>query len=120
MCIGLVALGYAGMGMTHTVWGVGFYFVLTVMRGLNGPVLHHAEHRRIPSSDRAGFVSLRSLTFRSCFLVLGPVVGAAMDRWGQHPVLLVVGFGLTAAAIYGLRLMDRSGALQSRPQAAGE
>ena len=75
MCIGLVALGYAGMGMTHTVWGVGFYFVLTVMRGLNGPVRHHAEHRRIPSSDRAGFVSLRSLTFRSCFLVLGPVSG---------------------------------------------
>ena len=111
VCIGLVAIGYAGMGLTYTVWGVGFYFVLTIMRGLNGPVLHHEEHRRIPSSDRAGFVSLRSLIFRGCFLLLGPVVGSSMDRWGQHPVLLAVGAGICAVAIVGLVMVRRAGVL---------
>ncbi|MDF1800461.1 MAG: MFS transporter [Planctomycetota bacterium] len=111
VCIGLVAIGYAGLGLTYTVWGVGFYFVLTIMRGLNGPVLHHEEHRRIPSSDRAGFVSLRSLIFRGCFLVLGPLIGGSMDRWGQRPVLLAVGAGICAVAILGLVMVRRAGVL---------
>jgi len=111
LCIGLIAAAYLGMGLTHAVWGVGFYFLLTIMRGLNGPVLHHEEQRRIPSSDRAGFISLRSLTFRASFLILGPLVGLSIDHWGQHPVLLVLGGVLTLAALQGLRLMSRAGAL---------
>ncbi len=111
--IALIAIGYAGMGLTHAVWGVCFYYALTLMRGLYGPALHHEEQRRIPSSDRAGFISLRSLIFRSCFLVLGPLVGAAIDRWGQHDVLLVLGSLLVAAGSIGLCGMQRAGALES-------
>ncbi len=111
LCIVLIAGSYAGMGLTHTVWGVGFYFSLTIMRGLFGPSIHHAEQRRIPSADRAGFVSLRSLMFRSTFLVLGPAVGISIDRWGQHSVLLVLGALLSTAALLALRSMRRSGAL---------
>jgi MFS family permease len=110
-CILLIAAGYAGMGLVHTAWGVGFYFLLTFMRGLNGPTLHHEEQRRIPSSDRAGFVSMRSLIFRCFFLVLGPLVGLNMDRFGQHPVLLVVGAGLVIAAGAAMMMMRSSGAL---------
>lgn len=115
LCLLLIALGYAGMGLTHAIWGVGFYYLLTIMRGLYGPSLHHEEQRRIPSSDRAGYVSLRSLMFRSSFLVLGPCAGAAMDRFGQHPVLLVLGLLLVSAAGVGLTLMRRSGALTPTP-----
>lgn len=111
LCIVLIAVGYAGMGLAQTVWGVGFYFVLTTMRGLNGPTLHHEEQRRIPSSDRAGFISLRSLTFRCSFLVLGPVVGYSIDEWGQPPVLLVLGAVLVLAACLALWMMYQSGAL---------
>ena len=115
LCIALVVLSYAGMGLTHAVWGVGFYFTLTIMRGLFGPSLQHEEQRLLPSTDRAGFVSLRSLLFRAVFLVLGPLIGISIDRFGQHPVLLVVGTGLTLAALLALRNMGRSGALEPDP-----
>jgi MFS family permease len=111
LCVVLIAIAYTGMGLTHAVWGFAFYFLLTTMRGLNGPVLAHEEQRRIPSSDRAGFVSLRSLTFRCGFLVLGPVVGISIDNWGQHPVLLALGVGLTLAAALSLWAVKRTGAL---------
>jgi predicted MFS family arabinose efflux permease len=117
LCIVLIALGYAGMGLTHAIWGVVFYYSLTIMRGLYGPSLHHEEQRRVPSSDRAGFISLRSLAFRSCFLVLGPCVGLAIDRYGQHPVLLGVGALLTIAAVCALWMMHRSGAIGAKEKA---
>lgn len=112
-CILLIAVGYAGMGLTHAVWGVVFYFSLTIMRGLNGPSLSHLEQRRIPSSDRAGFVSLRSLIFRSSFLIIGSLVGLGIDNYGQHFVLLVLAVVMPSLALFALRALGRSGELES-------
>lgn len=98
-CVALVAIGYLGLGASHALWGFAFYFVLTAMRGLFGPALHHEEQRLIDSADRAGVLSLRSLTFRAMFCVLGPLVGVAMDRHGQHAVYLVLGPALAVAAL---------------------
>ena len=111
LCIGLMAIGYLGMGLVPTMFGALFYLVLTTMRGLNVPVLHHEEQRRIPSSDRAGFISLRSLTFRGLFLILGPIVGFAMDDHGQRPVLLALGAMFVGAALFALALVRREGVL---------
>jgi MFS family permease len=97
-CIGLIAAGYAGLAWTHALFGFAWYFCLTSMRGLFGPALHHQENRLIPSSDRAGYLSLRSMLFRLIFLALGPAVGAAVDARGQHATLLVLGTGFVAAA----------------------
>ncbi|KIG17386.1 Transport protein [Enhygromyxa salina] len=96
LCTGLVVAGYLGLGLSHTLWGVGFYYCLTAMRGLQHPVLSHREQRLVPSRDRAGFISLRSMVFRLAFLAVGPAVGWAVDSHGQRPVmlLLAIGFGL--------------------------
>ena len=99
LCIVLIAIGYAGMGLVTSLWGVLFYFVLTVMRGLFSPALGHEEQRLIPSADRAGFLSFRSLSFRGCFLVIGPAIGLGIDQFGQRPVLLVVGALLVLSAL---------------------
>lgn len=116
LCILLIAVGYGGLGLSHVALGVGFYFILTIMRGLHGPSLHHEEQRRIPSSDRAGFGSLRSLIFRSIFLIISPAIGYSMDKHGQHSVLLVIGAILVVLALFGLRLLTTSGVLS--PKAA--
>jgi hypothetical protein len=107
----LVAVGYVGLGTTHAVWGFVFYFCLTTMRGFVGPALAHQEQRLIPSADRAGFLSLRSLLFRLAFLALGPLVGLAVDRHGQHVVLLAIGPALAAGAAFALLRARRVGAL---------
>lgn len=101
LCLGLVAAGYAGLGLTYAAFGFVFYFCLTIMRGLFGPLLLHQEQRLIPSSDRAGFLSLRSLLFRVSFFAIGPAVGAAVDAHGMHPVLLALGAGFTGLGLIG-------------------
>jgi MFS family permease len=91
LCVGLGLAGYLGLALSHALLGFAFYFVLTLMRGLHGGVLHPEEQRLIPSTNRAGFLSLRSLLFRGVFLVVGPAAGAGVDLWGVHAVLLVLG-----------------------------
>jgi hypothetical protein len=116
LCVALVLLGYVGLGLTHAWYGFAFYYLLTLMRGLNGPVLHHEEQRLVPSSDRASFLSLRSLIFRGSFIVLGPMVGAAIDRHGMHPVLLVVGPLLAMASFAAWLLLWRAPATGGVPR----
>ncbi len=108
VCIVLVAAGYAGLALTYGMFGFAWYFCLTLMRGVFGPVLLHEENRLIPSSDRAGFISMRSLVFRLCFLGIAPAVGVAIDARGQHWVLAVLGGGLVSAALVAWLCLRRS------------
>lgn len=99
VCVALIAAAYTGLAASHAMFGFAFYFLLTFMRGLFGPVLMHIENRLIPSSDRAGFLSFRSLLFRVSFLALGPLVGWGVDVHGMHPVLWAVGALLSVASL---------------------
>ena len=114
VCLLLVAGGYLGLGLSHGRFGFAFYFLLTLMRGLNGPILLHEEQRLIPSENRAGTLSLRSLLFRVFFVFVGPAVGLAVDRTGQHRVFLVLGLALSLLgtgawlAVRRLRLSTRA------------
>lgn len=101
LAIGLAALGYAGLGLADGVFGFAFYFAITLMRGLNSPPLHHEEQRLIPSRDRAGLLSLRSLVFRGGFALLGPLVGLGADRFGIRAALLAAGTLLVAGCAGG-------------------
>ncbi len=113
--LALVGVGYFGMGLTHALYGFAFYFALCLCRGLNGPVLSHEEHRVIPSGDRASFVSLRSLVFRLSFCVIGPATGFAIERHGDHPVLLVLGVGFLVACSVAWLAFRRSPAPEGKP-----
>ena len=60
-------------------------------------------YRFFPSENRAGMASLRSLVFRSVFAVVGPIVGVAVDTWGMHWVLGIM--GVVFAAILSVLLV---------------
>ncbi len=107
-CTGLIALGYFGMGLTYAWWGFGFYFAFNVSRGVSAPLLAHAEQAEIPSGDRASLVSMRSLLFRTGFVVLGPLSGAQIDRHGQHAVLLGLGALMGTLALASCALLFRA------------
>ena len=80
LCIALILAGYAGLGLIGGTFGFLFYYLLTCMRGLRGPMfLNHAQSES-PSANRASILSLQSLAFRVAFIVTGPLVGMLADR----------------------------------------
>jgi hypothetical protein len=116
VCTALIIAGYLGLGLSQTMWGVGGYFLLTIMRGLQGPALNHREQQLVPSSDRAGFLSMRSMAFRLGFLAVGPAVGWAVDTQEQRPVMLVLalGFGVAGVLVVGVVRRGDAGAPSGR------
>jgi hypothetical protein len=78
----LVWGGYLGLGMSGGIGGFLFYYLLTAMRGLRGPMMLAHAHRECPSSHRAGILSLQSFVFRLLFACSGPLVGMVADGSG--------------------------------------
>jgi len=90
----LICAGYLGLGMVGGVWGFLFYYLLTSMRGLRGPMMLNLTQKECPSANRAGILSLQSLCFRVLFVCTGPLVGMLADQSGvrQTFVFLLLGF----------------------------
>ena len=80
--VGLVAAGYWGLGTTAGGWGFLFYFLLTCMRGLRGPMMLAHTQGESPSANRAAILSLQSVSFRLLFVCTGPLVGRLADSAG--------------------------------------
>lgn len=92
----LIVAGYLGLGLVGGAWGFLFYFLLTTMRGLRGPMLLNHAQQEIPSANRAGILSLQSLVFRISFVCTGPLVGKFADKVGVQQTFLYLcyAFGL--------------------------
>jgi MFS family permease len=90
----LVWAGYFGLGASVGVWGFLCYYLLTIMRGLRGPLMLGQAHRETPSSHRAGILSLQSFVFRLMFALSGPLVGMLADASGVRQTFqyLQIGF----------------------------
>ncbi len=86
----LIVAGYLGLGLVGGVWGFLFYYLLTCMRGLRGPMLLNHAQREIPSANRAGILSLQSLVFRISFVCTGPLVGRLADKIGVQQTFLLL------------------------------
>jgi MFS family permease len=78
----LIIAGYLGLGVIGGLWGFLFYYLLTCMRGLRGPMMLNLTHKECPSANRAGILSLQSLCFRLLFVCSGPLVGRLADKVG--------------------------------------
>jgi Major Facilitator Superfamily len=80
----LIVAGYFGLGLIGGMWGFLFYYLLTSMRGLRGPMMLNLTQKECPSANRAGILSLQSLCFRLLFVCTGPLVGMLADRAGVN------------------------------------
>jgi len=80
--VGLVAAGYFGLGMATGVMGFLFYYLLTCMRGLRGPMMLAHTQGESASANRAATLSLQSVSFRLLFVCTGPLVGKLADSVG--------------------------------------
>ena len=97
--LGLILAGYLGLGLTHALWSFACYFLLTAMRGLQGPLLRHHLQRDSTRENRASILSLKALGFRLLFVVTGPPVGWFADRFGLASTFLLLGLLLVAVLI---------------------
>jgi MFS family permease len=76
----LIVAGYAGLALNQMMWSFTFYFLLTIMRGIQGPFLRLALQKQSQRHERASMLSLKSLTFRLGFVITAPLVGMLADR----------------------------------------
>jgi len=108
----LIAAGYYGLGLVGGVWGFLFYYLLTVMRGLRGPLLLDHIQSESPTANRAAILSLQSVSFRICFACTGPFVGKLADAVGVQQTfhLLLYAFLVTLPFFSFLFLRNSPGA----------
>lgn len=88
----LIIAGYLGLGLVGGLWGFLFYYLLTCMRGLRGPMMLNHAQQEIPSANRAGILSLQSLVFRLSFVCTGPLVGMLADKVGVQQTFLLLSY----------------------------
>jgi hypothetical protein len=89
--VGLVLAGYLGLALTAASLSFLFYYLLTAMRGLQGPMLKNCIQQQSRSGTRASIMSIKSFLFRFFFFCTGPLAGMAADRWGLNTAFLILG-----------------------------
>jgi len=100
--LGLIVTGYLGLGLTGGVWSCLFYYLLTAMRGLQGPLLRTRLQNVSSRENRASILSLKSLIFRLLFVASGPLIGHLADTAGLQPTFLLL------AAVFAVALVPLS------------
>jgi MFS family permease len=105
--LGLIVTGYLGLGLTGGVWSCLFYYLLTAMRGLQGPLLRTRLQNVSSRENRASILSLKSLIFRLLFVASGPLVGHLADTTGLQATFLLLALIFAAALIPLSRLYLR-------------
>jgi MFS family permease len=86
----LIVTAYAGLGLTSMVGSFLFYYLLTAMRGLQGPILRSFLQQHATRQMRASILSLHNLLFRLGYVVSGPVVGWISDTRGLQGAFLAL------------------------------
>jgi predicted MFS family arabinose efflux permease len=109
--VSLIAAGYFGLGIVGGVWGFLFYYLLTIMRGLRGPMLLDHLQAESPSANRASILSLQSVSFRIFFACTAPFVGKMADTLGVQQTfhLLLYAFLVTLPVFSLLFLRNSQG-----------
>lgn len=86
----MILAGYFGLGLVGGTFGFLFYYLLTSMRGMRGPMFLNYTQAESPSPNRASILSLQSLTFRVVFIITGPLVGSLADTMGVQQAFHVL------------------------------
>ena len=88
--LAMIVVAYLGLGTITAVWGFVFYYLLTAMRGLQGPLMRSRLQAQSRRANRASILSLHSLAFRLGFVLTGPLVGLLADSQGLAMAFLVL------------------------------
>lgn len=93
----MILAGYLGLGLVGGRFGFLFYYLLTSMRGMRGPIFLNYTQAESPSANRASIISLQSLAFRIAFIATGPLVGRLADEMGVQQAFQILLYGFLLA-----------------------
>lgn len=118
-CILLMAAGYFGLSLSHSLFGFAFYFLITLSRGINAPFLTAKVQFLIDSEHRASVLSLRSLVIRGFFATTAPLVGIYLEANGYHAGFALVGGVLVLAMFLFLWLSSKKRPVETTLSSTG-
>jgi MFS family permease len=107
-CCLLVLVAYAGLALSHVAWGIVFYLCFMTIRGLQGPILANVMQQDAPAEDRASVLSIAALLFRMSFVIVGPPIGALVDRAGMETALGVLAVVLGPLGLLAFSVFSRA------------
>jgi len=96
----LIVTGYLGLGFGGGLLSFLFYYLLTAMRGLQGPFIRQALQHDSERRNRASLLSLKALVFRLGFVITGPLIGLGADRYGLPATFLILAALLTGTSLW--------------------
>lgn len=118
--VGLVLAGYLGLAMTAASLSFLFYYLLTSMRGLQGPMLKNCIQLQSRSGNRASIMSIKSFLFRFFFFCTGPLAGMAADRWGLNTAFFILGVAMMLVLVPAVVVFIQSTNDEKREFSAGK
>jgi len=76
----LLTIGLAGLSLISGWFGLVFFFLIYIARGVGSPIFNDFINRYTPSDIRATVLSIKSLGIRLLFALYGPIFGYITEQ----------------------------------------
>jgi len=80
LILSLLIVGLAGLSLISGWFGLFFFFLIYISRGIGSPIYNDFINRYTPSDIRATVLSIKSLGIRLLFALYGPLYGYINDH----------------------------------------
>jgi MFS family permease len=87
----LPIVGYLGISLTDSYYGILFCFCFQITRGISQIVLKDALNKRVTADFRATANSVSQMGVRVIFLIFGPLLGYVIDVRGIATACFIMG-----------------------------
>ncbi len=98
LCL-VLACSYILLGSISSMVGIAAISLIYMVRGTVSPLILNLINQQIPSNIRATVLSLNSFTFRLCFIIIAPIIGAISSNYSLSLALSISGcfFGIAGS-----------------------
>jgi MFS family permease len=89
-----------GVGTTHGLYAIGFFYIISFVDGFSYPVFSHYINSLIPSERRATILSCESVSFSICMITIFPAVGFIGGKYGLASAFICLSVLFVPAVIF--------------------
>lgn len=97
-----VSASYLLIGLTHSLWGILFVYLMYLARGLHNPIIKDYINQIISPKYRATVLSVQGMAQKLLFTIFGPLIGWVNDLYSFQTAMLVSGGILLSLGVIAL------------------